>query len=1516
MLNNTNKLALGANADTKACPKGVLRIYRRVDRHVNRLAAMHRSGHLCLLILIGCWLLPVFILPTIAHGHDWPIWRYDAGRRAASPEELPTQMHLQWVRELAPPKSAWPKSQDRLQFDASYEPVVAGKTIFVGSMVCDRVTAYDTETGAEKWRFYTDGPVRFAPVVYKDKLYFASDDGYLYCLNAKNGSLVRKFLGGPAQNKVIGNDRLISMWPMRGGPVLYEGKIYFAASIWPFMGTFIHAIDAETGDTIWTNSGSGATYLMQPHDSPAFAGVAPQGYLVATEDKLLVSGGRSVPAAYDRKTGQFLYYHLAVSKKTGSCEVMASSDHFFNRGAIYRLSDGIETPSAPASVIADEAIIGKKSNTIMAYKLEPGAQKAKSLWQVKVPSELKKIFIKAGSRLYGSDEKGTIFAVDIPVNNKRPKVSWQANVEGEVWNMLAADGKLFVITLEGRLYCFSDKRTRPKHHALKVKPLPAGSRQWKNRVRQILEMTDQREGYCLLLGLGNGELLEQLVSQSKLHIVALDPDSRKVESIRRRLDEAGLYGTRIAVHLGDITTMQLPPYMANLVVSEDQSQKSVLSSVLFKHVFHSLRPYGGTACFLAPQSEHIQIMRRVTDSKLPGSKITSSGEFIMLTRAGPLTDSADWTHQYSDSANTVMSRDKRVKAPLGLLWFGGPSNDKILPRHGHGPSPQVVGGRLFIEGRDMLRAVDVYTGRLLWERDFTDLGRYYDNTDHQPGANEIGSNYVSVSDGVYVVYGDKIHVLDPATGRTSKEFSMPHEDRPQWGTIAVWEDILLATASPFNVPLTDTQSRTKLPEKMQPIIKKGADWQYLAGTHPNGEWTQPDFNAETWKTSAAGFGYNYTDNKTVLKDMKDHYTVVYIRKSFSIPKPEDIHELGLVVKYDDAFIAYLNGKEVLRVGIYNGSGASVSDSDISDIEKYEYKGWEYFKIDSHRSLLREGINLLAIEGHNEDDDSSGFTLNPYLVVPWDGKSGVNKNTKQTDLNNVFGVVVNTDYASGSKMLVAMDRYSGEVLWKRNTEYSFRHNTIAVAANKVFCVDGISEAKLAYFKRRGLNFEQERTLYALDARSGDLLWKNNEGIFGTWLGYSAEHDVLLQASSRSKDRAADESDKGMVAYRGSDGKVLWSTDDSYKGPLILHHDRVITQIGDNKESAEAEAKLLDLLTGKYVMREHPMTGETVPWTWIRFKGCNTAIASENLLTFRSASGAFVDLTRGQGTASIGGFKSGCTSNLIIANGVLNAPDYTRTCTCSYQNQASLALVHMPEVVHWTFDYYPSPSTVTPVKQVGINFGAPGNRYAENGTLWLEFPSIGGPSPDIPVRAKYEPRPSKTGRGEDPQWFRHHSSRVKGKHNWITASGVTGLREVSIRMFLQPGRNASKVDAFDKHIGRIPTWQEEEIKGVFEQPRPYTVRLYFAETEEYGIGRRLFNVSLQDRQVLEAFDIVKEAGRINRTVVKEFKGINIKDDLRVTLTPATAGQASPLLCGIEIIAEDWTSAGFQPSTGEGL
>lgn len=1432
-----------------------------------------------MLILISCLFFPV-----IVQGYDWPMWRYDAGRTAATPEELPTRLYLQWTRELAPPRPAWPKSQDRLQFDASYEPIVAGNTLYVGSMVTDCVTAYDTNTGDEKWRFYTDGPVRFAPVAYKDKLYVASDDGYLYCLNTSSGVLIRKFLAGPAPNKVIGNDRLIGMWPVRGGPVLYEDTIYFAASIWPFMGTFIYAIDAETGQVIWNNSGSGPTYLLQPHSSPAFAGVAPQGYLVATEDKLLVSGGRSVPAAYDRKTGEFLYFHMNKYGKTGTCEVITSGDYFFNRGTVHKLSDGFAVSNGPASVTEDEVIYGERGDTVVAYKLDPGAKKATTLWQASVLSEGDKIHLKAGSRLYCSNQKdkSIVFAVDVPIGNNKAKLSWRTRIDGNVWSMSAANGKLFVTTLEGRMYCFGDEKVEPKYHALKTKPLPTARRRWKNKAKKILQATKDKEGYCLLLGLGSGELLYQLLDQSEHHIIALDPDAGKVETMRQKLDDAGVYGTRVVVHVGDVTTMKLPPYIANLIVSEDIDAAGVNKGNLFlQHVFHSLRPYGGTACFFAPKRRHTGLLRRTIRLDLAGSQVTSSDRLFMLSRTGPLPGSADWTHQYADAANTIMSKDKLVKAPLGLLWFGGPSNDEVLPRHGHGPSPQVVGGRLFIEGRNMLRSVDVYTGRLLWQREFADLGKYYDYTSHEPGANEIGSNYVSVSDGIYLVYGDTIHVLDPATGQTTKELSMPGEDKPHWGALTVHNDLLLATASPVHVPLKDEIKVDELPEGMRVIIDKGADWHYLAGHHPDRTWTQPGFDARDWKVSPAGFGYGDNDDETVLKDMRGRYKTVYIRKSFQISNVEKIHELGLAISYDDAFIAYLNGKEILRVGVRRGSG-----SRAANISSHEADGHVYFRINDHASLLREGVNVLAIEGHNDSIDNSDFSLDPFLIARH------KKRTVPSRWSDVPGITINADYASGSRMLVAMDRYSGKVLWTHQAEFSFRHNTVILTDDKVFCIDGMSETKLTYLKRRGLRSDKGRKLYALDAKTGEIVWTSDDDIFGSWLAYSAEHDVLLEASSRARDRARDEADTRMTVYRASDGKVLWRNDDSYTGPPILYHDWIITQNSGGTRSTTVEARALNLLTGEPVVREHPMTGETIPWTWIRFYGCNTAVASEHLLSFRSASGAFADLSAGLGTANLGGFKSGCTSNLIVADGVFNAPDYTRTCVCSYQNQSSLALVHMPEVAYWTFDYFASPGEPKPVKRIGINLGAPGNRTVEDGTLWLEFPSVGGPSPDIPVRAD----------GDTSQWYRHHNSRVEGKKNWIGASGMTGLSEIRVRMFIQPGENASRIEAFDKHIEQIPTWSDDQITGAFEEPRPYTIRLYFAETQGAEAGQRLFNVTLQDRIVLEGFDIVNQAGGPNRLVVKEFNGIQIQDDLKINLKPVTA-EYLPLLCGIEIIAEGW-------------
>jgi hypothetical protein len=190
-------------------------------------------------------------------------------------------------------------------------------------------------------------------------------------------------------------------------------------------------------------------------------------------------------------------------------------------------------------------------------------------------------------------------------------------------------------------------------------------------------------------------------------------------------------------------------------------------------------------------SDRIEAFRRSV-AGLPKAVVKAVEGGVLLVREGALPGSADWTHEHADAANTRVSKDTVVKSPLGILWFGGTTNEGILPRHGHGPQPQVVGGRILIEGVDLLRAVDAYTGRLLWEAPLPGLGDFYNNTSHQPGANARGTNFISLPDGIYVAYKTKCLRLDPATGKTLNEFPFPPAGKEavplRWGHLNVAGD--------------------------------------------------------------------------------------------------------------------------------------------------------------------------------------------------------------------------------------------------------------------------------------------------------------------------------------------------------------------------------------------------------------------------------------------------------------------------------------------------------------------------------------------------------------------------------------------------------------------------------------------------------------------------------------------------------------------------------------------------------
>ncbi|HET6408185.1 MAG TPA: metallophosphoesterase, partial [Chthoniobacteraceae bacterium] len=159
------------------------------------------------------------------------------------------------------------------------------------------------------------------------------------------------------------------------------------------------------------------------------------------------------------------------------------------------------------------------------------------------------------------------------------------------------------------------------------------------------------------------------------------------------------------------------------------------------------------------------------------------------------------------------------------------------------------------------------------------------------------------------------------------------------------------------------------------LIPKNSDWQYLAGEHPQGrDWTMHEFKAPGWKTGSATFGFGDGAVRTEIPAARGRIASVYMRKQFTIDQADKITELGLLIDYKDAFIAYINGREVARVNVGRSAGRNAQK-----IKPREETGYSYVSI-SPLSSLRDGVNTIAIEAHTATESPLDFRIDPSLVL--------------------------------------------------------------------------------------------------------------------------------------------------------------------------------------------------------------------------------------------------------------------------------------------------------------------------------------------------------------------------------------------------------------------------------------------------------------------------------------------------------------------------------------------------------
>jgi outer membrane protein assembly factor BamB len=425
----------------------------------------------------------------------------DSARSGVAGEALRPPLRAVWVfRTPFPPQPAWPDEarwdayhkiydlKHRMGFDRCYHVVAGGGAVYFGSSSSDQVYCLDATSGVKRWSHFAEGPVRLAPVLDGGRVYFGADDGFVYCLEAGDGSLLWRRRVGPRDHRLPGNERIISAWPVRGGLAVRDGKVYGAAGVFPTKGVYVFALDALSGEERW---------------STPFHDLTVQGYLLASAKRVYAPSGRHNPMVFDAANGRRL---RVVSGHGGSYALLSGEQLVFGPGRTGELGlvEG-EVSDQLASFQGDHMIVtpevsylqaegelsaldrprylslararkvpasrrqelaecleklgrlraGDEAARIKAEMAELGAEIERLeaemrrcvLWRTLSRRSL--ALILSGDVLYAGGD-GAVEARD----GKDGRELWSAELVGKVFGLAVAEGRLFVSTGEGAVHAF------------------------------------------------------------------------------------------------------------------------------------------------------------------------------------------------------------------------------------------------------------------------------------------------------------------------------------------------------------------------------------------------------------------------------------------------------------------------------------------------------------------------------------------------------------------------------------------------------------------------------------------------------------------------------------------------------------------------------------------------------------------------------------------------------------------------------------------------------------------------------------------------------------------------------------------------------------------------------------------------------------------------------------------------------------------------------------------------------
>ncbi len=315
-------------------------------------------------------------------------------------------------------------------------------------------------------------------------------------------------------------------------------------------------------------------------------------------------------------------------------------------------------------------------------------------------------------------------------------------------------------------------------------------------VDDLIKSTSARRGLCLVLGLGSGQLPAELVQKTDLDVIVLDRSGKKIDAFRKKLEKEGVYGRRLSAYtVKDMNHIPVQADLADLVICRNNDLDA-------DEVIRLTAPYGRAVYMTGTDKEklsrefkertaHANNFWQVKETMVPVNK-----EFmILLTKKEPETDGV-WTAEYGRPDNSAFGGESMwgttSSDEFEIQWMGRPGPRFQADRNGRKPSPLAINGKLFVQGKERIAAINAYNGTIIWTKWIPGFIRMNVVRDC--------SNWAADDKYIYAVKGNKLLVINQTNGSVHDEVFIPDfaSGKYDWGYVGPSAGMVVGSTVPLH----------------------------------------------------------------------------------------------------------------------------------------------------------------------------------------------------------------------------------------------------------------------------------------------------------------------------------------------------------------------------------------------------------------------------------------------------------------------------------------------------------------------------------------------------------------------------------------------------------------------------------------------------------------------------------------------------------------------------------------------